>query len=667
MHPITAEDPAWIGPYRLLGRLGAGGMGRVYLARSEGGRTVAVKLVLRELARDDEFRRRFAQEVAAARRVGGQWTAPVLDADTDADVPWVATGYVPGPSLTEVVDRDHGPLPDTSVRALASGLSQALASIHAVGLVHRDLKPSNILVTVDGPRVIDFGIARALDGRSAAADVRTRTGVMVGSPGFMSPEQVRGESVTAASDVFCLGAVLAYAATGRTPFGGADSGVHTVLYRIAQEEPDLEGVPSKVAGLVRACLIKDPAGRPTVAELVDATRDAEPAGAWLPGALLAQLGQRAARLLDTEAPQADRRAPQPHTPQPHTPHVPGPRAPHTAVPDASPALAATHGPSPYGPTALSTPPTPPPGPYGPVQHSPYGPRPVHNAPHPQTYAPLPPPAPARGGGRTALIVTCSVLGGILLVPVILIIIGILVDKDDKAETPEIRKIEGAVPDQYLGSWEGVIRTASGERVHGRFEIRQGERNMPVAKVRLTRPRALCEGESPLRTVDDEKITLGAGTRTRAVPKGTEDCAPPPPLTLAARTDGKLDWRMDGAKAVLEPSTTQRTAVHPKYLGTWQLGAARADDRLRITIEQGDVGKQVATATGAGRHKDCTWVSVLAGAHNDRLVLSPLEPSTSSCPVRGRMVITPAGEGKLYVTRGDETGGGALEELTRVEP
>ncbi|MEU3447392.1 serine/threonine-protein kinase [Streptomyces thermolilacinus] len=660
MHPITAEDPAWIGPYRLLGRLGAGGMGRVYLARSEGGRTVAVKLVLQELARDEEFRRRFAQEVAAARRVGGQWTAPVLDADTDADVPWVATGYVPGPSLTEVVDRDHGPLPDTSVRALASGLSQALASIHAVGLVHRDLKPSNILVTVDGPRVIDFGIARALDGRSAAADVRTRTGVMVGSPGFMSPEQVRGESVTQASDVFCLGAVLAYAATGRTPFGGADSGVHTVLYRIAQEDPDLEGVPPKVAGLVRACLIKDPAARPTVAELVEATRDAEPAGAWLPGALLAQLGQRAARLLDAEAPQAAPRAP--HAAQQHHPH-------HQAAPAPGPAtaLAPTPAPSPYGPTALGTPPPGPgPSPYGPVPHSPYGPPPLQHAPHPRTYAPLPPPAPARGGGRTALIVTCSVLGGILLVPVILIIIGILTEKEDE-KTPEVRKIEGAVPDRYLGSWEGVIRLASGERVHGRFEIEQGEKNTPVAKVRLTGAKALCEGESPLGTVDDEKITLGAGERTRAVPKGSKECAPPPPMALAARTDGKLDWRMEGAKAVLEPSTALRTAVHPKYLGTWQLDAKDADDRLKLTIEQGDVGKQVATATGAGRHKDCVWVSVLAGAHNDRLVLSPLEPSASSCPVRGRMVLTPAGEGKLYVTRGNSTGGGSMEELTRVEP
>ncbi|MFF8383246.1 serine/threonine-protein kinase [Streptomyces kanasensis] len=648
MQPITAEDPSWIGPYRLLGRLGAGGMGRVYLARSEGGRTVAVKLVLAELAQDAEFRRRFAQEVSAARRVGGQWTAPVLDADTGAAVPWVATGYVPGPSLTQVVGEDHGPLPDTSVRALASGLSQALAAIHAVGLVHRDLKPSNILVTVDGPRVIDFGIARALDGLAATGDVRTQTGVMVGSPGFMSPEQVRGQVVTPASDVFCLGAVLAYAATGRTPFGGADSGVHSLLYRIAQEDPDLDGVPSAVAGLVRACLVKDPAGRPTVAELVEATRDAEPAGAWLPGALLAQLGRRAARLLDAEAPAATGAHPSTRLSAP---------APPAPFPTQGPA------PSPYGPTAFGTPP-PGPGPYAPAHSGPYGP-PVQ--PYAPTPVPMPAPAPAprRSGGRTALIVIGSVVGGILLVPVLLFLIGLLVSKDGE-KAPEIHKIEGAVPDAYLGSWEGMIRTDSDGELHGRFEVVQGEKGMRVATVTLTGPTALCEGESPLAAVDDRRISLGAGVRKTAVPKGAEQCTPPPPLTLAVRTDGKLDWRMGDAKAVLEPATTSEAAVHPKFLGTWRLDTPEEDDRLKLTITQGRFGKKVATATGSGRHAECAWISVLTGAHSDRLVLSPLEPGSDACPVRGRMVLTPAGEGKLYVARADREGGG-MEELTRVTP
>lgn len=217
MDQLIAEDPTHIGPYRLIARLGAGGMGLVYLGRSDVGRTVAVKVVQVEYAKDPEFRRRFAHEVAAARRVGGAWTAAVLDADTEARVPWVATQYVAGPSLYDVVARDFGPLPEDSVRSLAGGLARALSDIHAARLIHRDLKPQNVLVTVDGPRVIDFGIARALE--TLAEGALTRTGAVIGSPGFMSPEQVRGQRLTPASDIFCLGSVLAYAATGRSPSG----------------------------------------------------------------------------------------------------------------------------------------------------------------------------------------------------------------------------------------------------------------------------------------------------------------------------------------------------------------------------------------------------------------------------------------------------------------
>lgn len=202
MDGLIPGDPERIGRYRLLGRLGEGGMGRVYLARSDRGRTVAVKTVREELARMPDFRRRFSQEVKAAQRVGGEWTAPVLDADTEASTPWVATGYVAGPSLAEVVDRQYGPLPPSTLRVLAAGLVRALQAIHAAGLVHRDLKPSNVLVTIDGPRVIDFGIARALDVSTQSAEGLTAAGAVVGSPGFMSPEQVRGEKVSYASDVF---------------------------------------------------------------------------------------------------------------------------------------------------------------------------------------------------------------------------------------------------------------------------------------------------------------------------------------------------------------------------------------------------------------------------------------------------------------------------------
>ncbi|RLL67666.1 DUF4328 domain-containing protein [Streptomyces sp. Z26] len=303
MERLETGDPRWIGGYRLLGRLGEGGMGRVYLARSERGRTVAVKAVRSELARQPDFRRRFAQEITAAQRVGATWTAPVLDADTEATEPWVATGYIAGPSLTEVVDRDYGPLPDHSVRALATGLVKALTAIHAAGLVHRDLKPSNVLITIDGPRVIDFGIARALDATVQSSGGLTRTGAVIGSPGFMSPEQVRGETVTTAADVFCLGAVLAYAATGRMPFGTADSGVHALLFRIAEEEPDLGGLSGPLYELITACLAKSPAQRPTLEQLTART-DGQITGTWLPGEVLAQLGRHAVQLLDSEDPEA---------------------------------------------------------------------------------------------------------------------------------------------------------------------------------------------------------------------------------------------------------------------------------------------------------------------------------------------------------------------------
>ncbi|WP_344296501.1 serine/threonine-protein kinase, partial [Streptomyces synnematoformans] len=304
MDSLGPDDPRRVGSYQLLGRLGEGGMGRVYLARSDRGRTAAVKLVKAELARQPEFRRRFTQEITAARRVGGEWTAPVLDADTQAATPWVATGYVAGPSLHEVIARDHGPLPDTSVRALAGGLARALQAIHAAGLVHRDLKPSNILITIDGPRVIDFGIARALDSVTAAGDGLTRTGAVIGSPGFMSPEQVRGERVTAASDVFCLGTVLAFAATGRMPFGTEDSGAHALMFRIAAEEPELSGIEGESRALIERCLAKEPGARPQVAELVALTEEAAQLKPWLPGALLELLARRAVELLDAETPYA---------------------------------------------------------------------------------------------------------------------------------------------------------------------------------------------------------------------------------------------------------------------------------------------------------------------------------------------------------------------------
>lgn len=256
MAGLEPEDPSSVGDYRLLGRLGVGGMGRVFLGRSPGGRKVAVKVVHAELVRRPEFRSRFRREVAAARMVSGAFTAPVIDADPDAPLPWLVTSYIAGPSLQEAV-ADRGPLLPDAVLALAAGLAEALKSIHAVHLVHRDLKPSNVLLAEDGPRVIDFGIAR-----SAEAESMTRTGIMVGSPGFMSPEQVSGGEITPASDVFSLGAVLAYAATGGNPFG--DGPTPALLYRLVHTEPDIHAVTNPaLRELITACLAKEPGRRPT--------------------------------------------------------------------------------------------------------------------------------------------------------------------------------------------------------------------------------------------------------------------------------------------------------------------------------------------------------------------------------------------------------------------
>lgn len=298
MQPLGVDEPTVVGPYRLLGRLGSGGMGRVYLGRSAGGRTVAVKIVHPHFALDEEFRARFRREVEAARRVGGAWTAPVLDADPEAPVPWVATGYAAGPSLAAAV-ADAGALPIHSVRVLGAGLAEALSAVHALGLVHRDVKPSNVLLTLDGPLLIDFGIARATDGTASL----TSTGVSVGSPGYMSPEQILGKTVAGPADVFSLGALLVYAATGEPPFPGDSSA--SLLYKVVHEEPRLGSLEGELRQLVAQCLAKDPAERPAPG---DVARRLAPEGAarlvaagWLPGPMVEQVSRSAVRLLNLEA------------------------------------------------------------------------------------------------------------------------------------------------------------------------------------------------------------------------------------------------------------------------------------------------------------------------------------------------------------------------------
>jgi len=272
MHELQPGDPHQIGPYRLRKRLGAGGMGQVYLGLSPGGRAVAVKVIRADLAQDAEFRARFRREITVARQVSGLFTAPVIDADLDGPVPWLATEYVSGPSLADAVS-EHGPLPVASVLELAAGLAEGLSAIHAAGVVHRDLKPANVLLADDGPRVIDFGISRAVE-----ASALTHTGLVVGSPGFMSPEQAEGRQVGPSSDIFSLGAVLAFAATGRGPFGTGST--PALVYRVVHNLPQLDQVPAEVRPLVERCLAKDPARRPTARDLLAGA--AFPAAGWLP-------------------------------------------------------------------------------------------------------------------------------------------------------------------------------------------------------------------------------------------------------------------------------------------------------------------------------------------------------------------------------------------------
>ncbi|MFI6520565.1 WD40 repeat domain-containing serine/threonine protein kinase [Spirillospora sp. NPDC050679] len=262
MEPLHPGDPRRIGPYHLEARLGSGGMGQVFLGASPGGRQVAVKVIRAEHAEDERFRQRFAREVEAARRVGGFHTAQVVDADPDAPSPWLVTAFIPGPSLQQVV-AERGPLDAGAVRSLATGLAEGLAAIHGCGLVHRDLKPGNVIMAADGPRIIDFGIARATD-----ATALTSHNVVVGTYAYMPPEQVLGQPSGPAGDVFSLGCVLAFAATGRGPFDATS--IPAIVHRVLNDELDLSALPGDLRNLIAACLAKDPAQRPTLDTLMTA-------------------------------------------------------------------------------------------------------------------------------------------------------------------------------------------------------------------------------------------------------------------------------------------------------------------------------------------------------------------------------------------------------------
>lgn len=522
-------------------------MGRVFLARSDRGRAVTVKLVRAELAGEEEFRARFRREVRAARQVGGEWTAPVLDADTEAETPWVATGYIAGSSLQQVVGGGT-PLPERTVRILAAGLARALGSIHAAGIIHRDLKPSNVLITIDGPRVIDFGIARALE--AAPVGGMTHTGATVGSPGFMSPEQVRGTPLTPASDVFCLGSVLTYAATGRQPFGTADSIAHTLMFRIAHEEPDLSALPEGLRQLIAGCLAKDPAQRPTPAQLVaqaEGGADGDGPGAddepWLPGALTVRLGRHAVELLDAENPQngesapggADPAGPPPAAAPPPAAEVPGLHARPTTV---SPAPAPDH-----------TPATPPP----PLTQRPAAHPPHATTAHHRSAAPAP-AAPRRRGAGTALLTAAAlVLAGSGAATAYALLNG-----DDSGVRSVDAKVgagggsrpqgagqhtaNGRIPADYLGTWEATLDDSTGDV--RRFTLTQGKAGDTVLTMTASGETYRCEFAAPLAHAGPP-VRLGPST----VLNGPADSCRPGSPSILEMVHGKLRRAFADGKAL----------------------------------------------------------------------------------------------------------------------
>jgi hypothetical protein len=340
MEPLSADDPRTIGDFRLHARLGAGGMGQVYLGFSPAGRAVAIKVVHTQFARDQEFLQRFSREVAAAGAVSGMYTAPVVGYGLNDIPPWLATAFVPGPPLSAVIAR-YGPLPEPAVWRLAAGLAEALRAVHAAGLVHRDLKPANVLIADDGPHVIDFGISRAFQGTQL-----TSAGMVIGTPGYMSPEQAEGQVSGPAGDIFSLGCVVAYAFTGSPPFG--DGTAASILYRVVRTEPDLSALPPALRQLVAACLKKNAAQRPDPAQLIGMISALGPATEATLGSFWPE---SVARIIAAE--QASQ------TPAGLTPPGASPASAVLASPMPS-ALGASSGPGPAAPaertpTALATP------------------------------------------------------------------------------------------------------------------------------------------------------------------------------------------------------------------------------------------------------------------------------------------------------------------------
>ncbi|GAA2095400.1 hypothetical protein GCM10009801_64150 [Streptomyces albiaxialis] len=644
-------DPRQIGEYRLLGRLGEGGMGSVYLAQSSRGRTVAVKLVRSDLAQHPAFRRRFEREVRAARQVGGEWTAPVLDAETETAQPWLATGYIPGISLEDAVEEQPDPLPERTVRILANRLALALGSVHEAGLVHRDVKPSNVLVTIDGPRLIDFGIARAME---PLGDIQlTRTGALVGSPAFMSPEQARGQRLTAASDIFSLGSALVFAATGRVPFGEECLAAHAVLFRVAEDEPDLTEVPDGLRELLAACLAKDPRARPGLAEILTRTADptdepgpggrgdgaAEP---WLPAGLVAQLGQHAARLLDAEVPgareAADRAAyafgmplaaPEPEEP-PKAPELPPewleePARPETgAAPEASPAEDGPEGDSEVGP---------------------------EDAPSDSDRSrPTEQRRPRRGRVLLGAVLALALLagGGALLA-----VRGVDLRGEDGgtgsgASPSAVGKARaerksgdgprpasaGEVPKEYLGTWQSAVRRPDGDGVVTQHvEIEQGRKGDTVAKTVSVYKDNLCYSEASLVSHDGALRLKGEISQSR----GSQKPCPQHTRQKLDHRNGALAWSAPGEREALwldRVRGKRKKLVPEAMIGQWKMTreAAKEGEDIRVDFYQGPVGDALMNFefTGRGAKEACEWVKTLGAVEDGAFLYGGLTGPIAAC-------------------------------------
>ncbi|MEU1318122.1 serine/threonine-protein kinase [Streptomyces tibetensis] len=621
MRPLDVDEPSVVGPYRLLGRLGSGGMGRVYLGRSAGGRTVAVKIVHPHFALDEEFRTRFRREVDAARRVGGAWTAPVLDADPGARVPWVATAYAAGPSLSAAI-ADAGPLPAHTVRALGAGLAEALAAVHELGLVHRDVKPSNVLLTLDGPLLIDFGIARATDGTASL----TSTGVSIGSPGYMSPEQILGKGVTGAADVFSLGALLVYAATGEPPFPGDSSAA--LLYKVVHEEPELGLLDGELRRLTAACLAKDPGTRPAPAELA---RSLAPEGAarlvtggWLPGALVEQVSRSAVRLLNLEVTGVGEGA------------GPGAGGPSGPVGFSSPSVGEREG---AGGEALGT--------FGPppLMRSPAAPVPLVPPVLPGTS--VPPGTSVAAGAQGAL---RAQPGDRNLDGIEAGVAGQSPARHDAAVAGQSpARHDAAVPEPRDGDHPQDTAPASGRRP-GKVTVSVAATSAP-------------EGGGRVRRLSCS-VALAVAGAMAAVTIGSVFVFDLLPDRGGGQDDADSSSGSDSPPAATASSAPSAGAVPAAYLGTWEGQGVALDGGLplgtfRVTVEQATVGAEL----GRLRQTDqiggvCVDVLTLKQVTQKELVATSVGAKTnhSGCnPAKTTVHLKPVGDDLQYRSESEESG------------